>query len=513
MGVRIIWDDGSAGRRGSRVSLRTRIGRAYAELRGLPVESGIRTAHHSEVVWQRSQRGGGTLYGNLKGGGIVNRTTGMGTNLDKSEGAFFTPTFVYSRTPWEVLYVESWAARKYIDIPVDDALSRWRDWEGDEGDAAVETMEDAEKRHQVRAAVGKAWKAGRKFGTSLLCMMTREAPLDTELMPERIREGDLASLRVFDRFAAYVNRRDDDPMSPTFGQPLEYYVFPRKGSGFYIHASRVIRFDGIAPSADDGYDTYDYDWGVSDLVPAILAIQQDQALATAAAHLAQVASIPVLGVEGLRETMAGDLSGEASAADIGEQVNEMMSIFRLLMLDKGSEEFNRVAVSFGGLDKVQERFERRVAAAGDIPITRFWGASPGGLNATGDSDRENYFEMLMGKRDDALSHEKMSRFDEVLARDAGLPEVPSWAWHPFSEASEGDVATASKTKAEAIKLAVEASLIDEDEGREALDGDPTFGPLPGEAPEPDPEPMPMLGGTGAPPMGAPKPNGAATGRP
>ena len=43
-------------------------------------------------------------------------------------------------------------------------------------------------------------------------------------------------------------------------------------------------------------------------------------------------------------------------------------------------------------------------------------------------------------------------------------------------------------------------MIDEDDGRKALDGDPVFGPLPGEAPElPEPEPAALPTGMKAKP--------------
>lgn len=53
-----------------------------------------------------------------------------------------------------------------------------------------------------------------------------------------------------------------------------------------------------------------------------------------------------------------------------------------------SEDFTRVAVSFGRYDKMQERMERCLAAADDFPTPRFWGASPGGMNATGESEEK-----------------------------------------------------------------------------------------------------------------------------
>ena len=82
--------------------------------------------------------------------------------LDKSEGSFFTPTYIYWRNELETVYVESWAARKYIDIPVDDMMIRWREWEA--GDSANEdaagAMGEAEKDLELATHLADAMKAG-----------------------------------------------------------------------------------------------------------------------------------------------------------------------------------------------------------------------------------------------------------------------------------------------------------------------------------------------------------------
>ena len=141
------------------------------------------------------------------------------------------------------------------------------------------------------------------------------------------------------------------------------------------------------------------------------------------------------------------------------------------MLDgKGTEEFNRVAVNFGGFDKIQQMAAVRLAASADIPYTRFFGQSPGGLNSTGEAHWRDYCAMAEGKRQDKLAR-NMRRLDEMLARDAGVAEVPDYEWNPLMDIDQAAVALTSKTKAEALKLAAEAGMIDEDNGRKALDDD------------------------------------------
>ena len=53
-------------------------------------------------------------------------------------------------------------------------------------------------------------------------------------------------------------------------------------------------------------------------------------------------------------------------------------------MEKALKSFNRVAVNFGGFDKIQQMAAVRLAASADIPYPRFFGQSPGGLNSTGE---------------------------------------------------------------------------------------------------------------------------------
>ena len=120
----------------------------------------------------------------LTSGGIVNLASGAGTALDKSEGSFFTPTRIYWRTPLEVLCVQSWAAANFVSIPIDDMFIRWRNW-GGEDESAIEAMMAAEKEHRVLEALRSAMTAARQYGTGVVAIMSREAPMEEPLMIER----------------------------------------------------------------------------------------------------------------------------------------------------------------------------------------------------------------------------------------------------------------------------------------------------------------------------------------
>ena len=171
------------------------------------------------------------------------------------------------------------------------------------------------------------------------------------------------------------------------------------------------------------------------------------------------------------------------------------------MVEKGEESFDRVSVAFGGLADLMDRFERKLAGNARIPQTRWSGQSPVGMNATGDSDMSNYVLMFEAQREHLLP-EALLKLDEVLARDAGLAGPLEYEFPSLLSIDPKVQAETSKIKAEAVAAGLDAGVFDEDEARVMLDGDETFGNLPGTAPElPEPEVVMMPGGDpNAPPV-------------
>ena len=104
---------------------------------------------------------------------------------------------------------------------------------------------------------------------------------------------------------------------------------------------------------------------------------------------------------------------EPTPEEMGEQINLLVSIFRTLFLDK-SDDFEFKSPSFGGLADIKDRFARRLAAAAGIPMTRFWGTSPVGLNATGEGDMKNYAAHVA-----ALQNRMLVTPYEMIDRDLG----------------------------------------------------------------------------------------------
>ncbi len=422
--------------------------------------------------WLRSHIGESKLVVS----GLYNPVSGLGTpGSDKVQGTVFSPTRIAWAGELETIYVESWAARKLIDLPVDDILRRWRVWDNIDKNA-ITRLEEVEKNFHVHDRLMQALKAARLYGTSLLVLRSREAPLDTPLIWKHIQPGDGESIAVYNRYQVSFD-------GGFLSRGEKFYRIPQEGPSFststeWVHTSRLIRFDGIESLSSQGFLNYDPNWGVSLLVPAMRTLLEDALITAGAAHLSQEASIPVLKLLQLRDAMVGfPEAGDPTPEQYAAQFNAHKGNYRLAMIDK-VDELDRVEVNFNGWPALMDQFALRLAASADIPATRFLGRSPAGMNATGKSDTDNYFASLESVRDRALGPSRLLPLDGFVTRLAGLKTIPAYTWPSIRLADPLHDASIASEKVKALVEAVTAGFLDEDEARQRLHGDPVFGSLP-----------------------------------
>ena len=360
---------------------------------GLPLLYGDAVSPTGQGLLQ----GGGYRTGfstqSLNYGGPTNPLSGMGGPSDKGDATFWVPSWQLNfPNVMETLYVQSWAAAKLVDIPVDDQWIMGREYDS-EDEAVIKTLEELEETLRVADRVGKAMKAARLHGSAILIMVTKEAPLETELDITRIKEGDLVNLLHYSRHEVKIENWVSDIYDNNYGEPLQYSITPSIGTHdpYIVHHSRVIRFDGRQALSSDGWtNNYDRDWGISELANAITELGHDAAFIGAIAHMGQEASIPVVKTQAFENAIAGrPRADEPTLAQLGAAINMGKSVFRTMFLGV-NDDFARVGIPFGGMADLVNSFAMRLAAMAGIPATRFLSQSPAGMNSTGESDMINY---------------------------------------------------------------------------------------------------------------------------
>ena len=297
-----------------------------------------------------------------------------------------------------VMYRESWLAKRIIDMPSEDMTRAWYRLSSSLDEEAVHALRRLEARHSVKQEMTNALRWARLYGGSLALMVIRgeEDCLDRPLDPDLLLPGCFQGLLVLDRAqgiqpsAELVSDLDD----PDFGLPERYTMDLdiNGGRSVALHHSRVLRFVGRElPRMETVRENF---WGASEMEH----IQEELLRRSAAsANIAQL--IFQANVTTLKMADYGDLLGYGTEEQrrsveyaMGIE-NRFRTSFGIQLLSR-DDSFENHAYSFAGLSEIYEQFMMDMAGAAEIPATRLFGRSPQGMNATGESDLRNYYDMI-----------------------------------------------------------------------------------------------------------------------
>jgi hypothetical protein len=210
-------------------------------------------------------------------------------------------------------------------------------------------------------------------------------------------------------------------MGVNLGMPKYYEIIGDAAGlpGLKVHHSRVIRFDGLEmPYYQKKYEN---SWGISVVEPMYDISMAFDSLILGAGQLVFKAHLRGIGVDGLRQALS--IGGKAEEAVIKqfEYIRMMQTNEGLTLLD-AKDTFWSQAYSFSGLPEMIVQFEQQFAGAGDIPLVRFFGMSPAGLNSTGESDLRNHYDHIKEEQESQLRAPLEEKLFPVLCRSVlGIP--------------------------------------------------------------------------------------------
>jgi hypothetical protein len=117
--------------------------------------------------------------------------------------------------------------------------------------------------------------------------------------------------------------------------------------------------------------------------------------------------------------------------------------------------------TFGGLADILDQLLAPIAGATKIPQTRLQGRSPAGLNATGESDWQNYYGMIHAQQEAKLrdSIEVMLRIAWRSTFGTPPPEDLAFEFNPLWESTDKQKAELAQLKTNTILAAFTAEVI------------------------------------------------------
>ncbi len=288
-----------------------------------------------------------------------------------------------------------WEARKIVTIPVDDAFKYRAEIKGLKDHDARElwkVYDDLGLDRQNRRGLIQERLFGGCLGFGVFRMDNpSSASLASPLRLEDIRPGDFEALNIVDITQIGLERRDANCFSASYDQPPLYTV-----NNCPVDRSRLIIMDGEpvagrhTRSLLEGGRANWLGFSESVLTPLYDIFRMSTGAQEGAYHLINLASCLIVKAEHLRSMKATN----SKAAEALEELVRYISIYRGAVMEGKNVEITQHAANFGAVPELMMMYMQFLSAGSDIPATRFLGQAPGGLNATGASDLQNYYNMV-----------------------------------------------------------------------------------------------------------------------
>ena len=385
--------------------------------------------------------------------GFVNLLKGLGTaEKDTRVQTNYQETKRISRL-WSMLddlYATNSLAAKVIDIPINDAFREGR----------LLDIEDANKRDEVEelyididTKINLALKYADVFGGAVLVVVSKDDELSKPIT--NMTKGDLVNVAVLDASQLVPQTLDRNPLSKNYNKPTSYLI---TNTTVNIHPSRVYYVDGVNTTnrereRNNGLGSSKYErmyYNIQDAIQTNVSIR----------NLVEQSNIDVVKIDGMNDAVA------SNAEDVVKErlqiLSQMKSMLNTIGID-AKDDYVNIAKSFGTLDKIQMNMYSLVAMAADIPVTRLVGTSADGMNATGEGDLKNYYDMV--KSDIQINRMKpiYKYFDPIVTTHLfGSDEGFNYEFNSLYQLSESEIAEIQSKQANTHAIYLDRGVVTEE---------------------------------------------------
>jgi len=370
--------------------------------------------------------------------------------------------------------------RRISEIISTEMARKWIKFEskstdGDKSDRITE-LEDAIESYDVRGKFQELALQDGEFGRSHLYLDLGTSHDRDELQKpigdgrndlskaKCSKEHPLKRLQTVEAMWCYPSFYNaNDPLLPDWYKPQEWFV-----QGKRLHASRLLTFIGrevpdlLKPAYSFGglsltqmAEPYVDNWirtrqSVSDLIHSfsVFVLKTD--------------------LQALLQT------GNVELINRIELFNNFRDNRGMMVLNKDSEDFANVSASIGGLDHLQAQALEQCCVVSGIPLVKYTGISPSGLNSTSEEEIRVFYDwihayqqVLWTKQLTTVIHFIMlSIWDEVD------PDIV-FTYEPLWSMSDKEAAEIRQMDANSASTLIQAGVISPDEERQTLASDPS----------------------------------------
>jgi phage-related protein (TIGR01555 family) len=360
------------------------------------------------------------------------------------------------------LYRSHWVIRRIIDVIPEDMCKNWIKLSSQMPPDALKRFDKMARRTSLKAKILKGLKWGRLYGgaAGLILLKGQGDKLDRPLRYEELLPDCFAGLLIMDRWSGITPLSElvPDIDDPEFGLPDMYVVSQPGARGVTVHHSRIVRFTGRDLSSwEEQAETY---WGASEIEHVYDELTKRDNTSHNIANLVFHANLKVILQKGQGQTLGvAPAKAQQKMIDNLEAIARVMSSMGILALDS-QDKFETHQYSFGGLGEVYDRFMMDLAGAAEMPVTKLFGRSPAGMNATGEADMQNYYDAIEEKQESYL-RPVLDKLLPVMCMSAfgAVPDDVDYAFNSVRRPSDKERTEYGKARTESILAAYSQGAI------------------------------------------------------
>lgn len=358
------------------------------------------------------------------------------------------------------LYRSNWVVQNVVGLMVDDMLREWYDLKSATPEQA-KALETVERSTRLRDRIGTGLKWGRLYGGAAgLILVDGQEDLSKPMDADAILPGSFRGLYILDRWQGIS---PDASLTFEGGELVPEYYSINDAAGHTaarVHHSRLVRFVGRElPDLERQAELY---WGESEveaLYNDVVAHDNVSANMAALTFQANINTMEVKGLEQLLSMSSPDVQRRFWNTMQAQKV--LRSNFGMQLVEQGNK-ISNTQYTFTGLSDVYESMCLNLCGASHYPMTKLFGRSPAGMNATGESDLKNYYDYVDTLRESKL-RPILDKILPVVARSAGIEKLDlDVTFPPLWTPTASETATIAKEKTDVIIAAFQAGLLDAD---------------------------------------------------
>lgn len=353
-----------------------------------------------------------------------------------------------------------------VETLADEMTRKWGHISGADEDATAR-LEEAMQLLRVRQMLGNAASDAGYFGVGYVFLDTgerEEAELMTPLFASAAKLGPqgIMQLRRIDPVLMSPGEYNaSDPLSRWYYRPRWWFIQGRK-----VHATRLLRVVQHEPPLLL-LPVYNFG-GIPAVQLALDYLVHFTGTRESAAKLLKKFSLTVFKAN-LNALLYGADGAEADVMRRLKYFAANRDNDGVQLIDKDDEDILQINTPLSGVTEIVRQALEMLAAIFHMPVTKFLGVSPGGMNATGEYDERNWYDYA-GSQQESMLGPSMSRLLDLLqAQVLGqVDHAVTWQWNPMWTPSDRERAETTKLHADTAVQLVGSGIASPEQAAQVL---------------------------------------------